>query len=288
MRLAPPWLIPLAVVFVGCAPKTQQFGGVPRSGHAPKVVSLSPSTTEIIASQFDVRMLAGRTEVDNYPPSVLTTPVVASVKPDFEKIKSVGPSLIVYDADLFNPDDAGRITAMGVDSFAFKSHTLDGFEKELYELSGKIGSETNVSGYVDRIEQEASNAKGDQPKTLPKVAVVMSGDYVAGTNSFVADIVKICGGQPVGPPSDKFAPMSPEAVVAAAPDIVVLATSKTTAEKDAAALRIDPRFANSPAIKNGHLSAIDQDVVLRRGTRVDKLVQSLHKAISLGAQGAAQ
>ncbi len=284
MRLAPSWLVPLAVVLSGCASKAQQVGGVPRSGAAPRVVSLSPSTTEIVASQLDVRLLVGRTQSDDYPPAVVSVPVVASVKPDFEKIKGVNPSFVVYDADLYGPDDIKRIQGMGAESFAFKAHTLDGFEKELYALSGKLGNETNVSGYVDRIEQEVSGAKGDHPANPPKVAVVLGdGGYLAGTESFLADVVKTCGGVPVGPASDKFAAMPPEALVAAAPDLIILATTKADAERDVAAIRANPRFASSPAVKSGRITPVVQDVLLRRGARVNNLVKDVHKAVALTA-----
>ena len=282
MRLALPLLLPLVVVLSGCGAKAQTVGGVPRMGKAPRVVSLGPSTTEIVASNFNVALLVGRSEKDDYPANVAQVPVVASVKPDFEKIKGANATFLVFDADLYNPDDVKRIEASGVESFPFKAHTVAGFEKELYELSGKLGSETGVSGYVDRIERERSIAEGDPPASPPKVAVVLDGGkYLAGTESFLADVVRIAGGKLVGPAADKFDAMGAEALVAAAPDAIVLATTKEAAAKEIATLRADPRFATTPAVKNGRISAIEQDIVLRRGTRVDKLIESMHKIVAL-------
>lgn len=282
MRFALPLSLPLALVLAGCPAKAQQVGGVPRREKMPRVVSLSPGTTEIVGGSMDARLLVGRTEKDDFPTSVSTVPVVASVKPDFEKIKGVAPSVLLYDADLYNADDVKRIEGMGAEPIAFKAHTIAGFERELYALAGKLGSETNVASYVARIESEANLARADRASVSPKVAVVLpGGDYVAGTASFLADVVKTCGGTPVGPASDKFAAFSPEAAVAAAPDLIVLATSKETAEKDVAALKTNPRFANSPAVKNGRITPIQQDVVLRRGNRVDALIKAIHHAIAL-------
>ena len=282
MRLALPLAFLSFALVAGCASKAQTIGGTPRSGKVPRVVSLGPGTTEAIATSFDMRLLAGRGASDDYPANVATVPVVASIKPDYEKIKGLGATMLVYDADLFNPDDVKRIEAMGLESFAFKAHTVAGFEKELYELAGKLGSETNVSGYVDRIERERSLAEGDEPSQRPKVAVVLGGGkYLAGTDSFLADVVRIAGGDIVGPASVKFDPMSAEALVAAAPDVIVLATTKADAQKDLTALRADPRFAATPAVRNGRVSAIEEDIVLRRGARVDKLIQSLHKIVAL-------
>lgn len=284
MRRALSLLVPFAVVLAGCGPKSQQFGGTPRTGPPPTVVSLSPSVSEIVASNMDVRQLVGRTKADDYPVSVTAVPVVAEVKPDFEAIAKIKPGIVAYDADLFNEADVKQIEATGAKAFAFKEHTVVGFERELYELSGLLGSETNVSSYVDRIERERSIAESDSPSPKPKVAVVLGGGYVAGTNSFVANVVKIAGGEPVGPAADKFAPMSPEALVAAAPDVIVLATDKTTATKDMAALRAAPGFAATPAVRNGKILALTQNVVLRRGARVDTFIRDLHRGIMRSVQ----
>lgn len=284
MRFALALPILFAAAISGCVAKSQPIGGTPRTGKVPRVVSLGPGTTEIVASNINLQLLVGRSESDDFPKNVASIPVVASLKPDFEKIKSLGANFLVYDADLFNPDDVKKLEASGVEAFAFSAHTVAGFEKELYELAGKLGSETAVSAYVDRIERERSLAEGDEPAQRPKVAVVLGGGkYLAGTDSFLADVVRIAGGKIVGPASVKFDPMSSEALVAAAPDVIVLATTKADAQKDVAAIRADPRYAATPAVRNGRVSAIEQDIVLRRGSRVDKLIESMHKIIALDA-----
>ena len=279
MRAALTLLFPFAVVLAGCGPKARQFGGQPRTKAPPSVVSLSPSAAEIVAGNMDVRQLVGRTKADDFPSSVLQVPVVAEVKPDFEAIKRLKPGLVVYDADLYNPADITRIEGMGAESFGVKAHTVEAFKKELFELASKLGSETNVSSYVDRIERERAAAAAEAPSPMPKIAVAMAGGYVAGTESFVADVVKIAGGVPVGPASTKFELASPEAMVAAAPDIIVLATAKATAAADFAKIAADPRFMNSPAIKNKKVIALPQDIVLRRGARVDAFIKDLHRNI---------
>lgn len=252
------------------------------------VVSLSPSTTEIVASTFDSRQLVGRTAADNFPMTVSSVPVVAEVKPDFEKIKKAAPGLVLYDGDLYNESDIKRIESMGIATYAIKAKTVAEFEKQLYELANKLGSETNVSGYVDRIERERGAAEGSQPTPAPKVALILGGSggslLVAGKGSFQADVMKIVGGEIVGPDADKFAPMSPEALVVGAPDVIVLATSKESAEKDFAALKADPRLRTIPAIKNGKVTALNQDEVVRKGGRVDKFISNLKLAIALQVQ----
>ena len=280
-------LLSAALVLGGCGAKAQQIGGQLRTGDRPQVVSLSPSTSEIISSTYDSATLIGRTSSDDFPPSLSKVPVVASVKPDFERIRSIKPTLVVYDADLYNADDIKKIEGMGVESYAFKAHTVDGFEKELYVLSNKLGSETNVSGYVARIDNERRSASADSITPSPKVVVMLSGgagSYVAGTGSFLAEIVKIAGGTLVGPDADKFAPMSSEALISAAPDVIVLSTSKASGAKDVAALQADPRLRTTPAMKAGRIIPFDGSVLTRRGNRVDSLIRDLHHELARSVQ----
>ncbi|RYH14652.1 MAG: ABC transporter substrate-binding protein [Alphaproteobacteria bacterium] len=287
MRAALSLLLPVAVALVGCGPKPQQVGGALREGPPPKIVSLSPSTTELIGSAFDTRMLVGRTAADNFPSNVTSIPVVAEVKPDFEKIKKAAPGLVIYDGDLYNDADIKHIESMGITTYAVKAKTIGEFEKELYELGNKLGGETNVSSYVDRIERERNAAEGAQPTPKPKVALILAGGgnlLVAGTGSFQADVLKTVGGEPVGPDADRFAPMSPEALVAAAPDVIVLGTSKATADKDFATLKSNPRLATIPAIRNGKVTALNQDEMVRKGGRVDKFIKNLHLAVTFQVQ----
>jgi iron complex transport system substrate-binding protein len=238
---------------------------------------------------MDASLVKGKTAADNFPLNSLRgVPIVAEVKPDYEKIQGIKPTLIVYDADLYNDSDIQRLKSTGAELYAIDAKTVEQFERQLYELANRLGSETTVSGYVDRIERERNSAQGDRPSTLPKVAVVLgagSGSpYVAGTGSFVADIVKIAGGTPVGPSATKFATMSPEALVAASPDVLILATTKETAAKDVAALQADPRLKTIPAIRNRRITPIESDVVTRKGSRVDSLIRDIHRGLLLDTQ----
>ncbi len=288
MRAALSLLIPVAVVLSGCGSKAQLIGGEPRRAAPAAVVSLSPSTSEIVGTCFDARQLVGRTSSDNYPSQILSAKVVVDVKPDFELIKTIGPGLVIYDGDLYNDADIKRLESMHIPTKAITAKTIVDFEKELLSLTEPLGSETNCSSYVDRIEVQRAAAAGNKFPNPPKVAVVLGGGssslYVAGTGSFVADVVKTVGGVPTGPSADKFAQMSSEALVAAAPDIIVLATSKERGDQDFAALKSDPRLRTLPAIQQGKIIPMNQDVVVRRGGRVDTFIKELSHKVSLAIQ----
>ena len=279
MRKALPFIATLVIVAVsGCGPKPVVLEARPK--HYRAIISLSPGTTEILASDGDTQALKGRTASCNYPTYIKAQiPIVAAVKPDYERITSIHPDLIVYDKALYSEQDIDKLKSTGADMFAIDANTINGFTAELYKLGSMIAAETHVNDYVNRIHVEEAAATAAPITPTPKIAIVMpsagGSDYIVGTDSFLADVVKASGGQLVGPKSDNFGPLNAEAFTALNPDVIVVPGSKIDTSGPGYLMN-DPRFKSIAAIKNGQVKVIDSDVLLRRGHRVDQLIKALH------------
>jgi iron complex transport system substrate-binding protein len=262
----------LAVVIVGCGgDSSQEIRRAPKAYE--KIVSLSPGLTEIVAMQLGSGRLKGRTKSCNYPISVSSVPVVMSgFKPDIEKLASIKPDLIIYDPVLFDESDVAKLKEIGCDVFPVQANTVDVFCKSLYKLGGMVKSESNISDYVDKIEKARSFAAGNAKDPKPKVAVIMPGKgiehYVAGVGSFQADVVKCAGGEPVGPKMDRFVPLNVELLVQQNPDIIIVAG-------EVASVVSDPRLQSVKALKDKRVMGVNADFMLRAGSRVDKVIESL-------------
>lgn len=275
--------IPLVLLSVGCQ---QGDGNAPlkvRKVVYRKIVSLSPSTTEILAQPLGVT-LAGRSAADNFPTNSLNNvPVVGGVKPDYEKLASIQPDLIVYDGSLYNEDDQKKLKSVGASVYVFDVKSMADFRAQIFELGSLVGQESHASDYLQRVKIELNNAKAKPPTPTPKVAIVLPGssgsNMIVGTQSFLADIVRTIGGNPVGPDGARFTEMNPEALVSLDPDrIVVSGTAADHSGYDA--FIKDPRFKTLKAVKNNAITIIDSDVLLRTGSRVDSLIKALYRAVS--------
>ncbi len=263
---------------VGCGPANQQLGGRPRQKVYRSIVTLSPSTTELLSvtQQLNAQRVRGRTAADNYPKATVDQiPIVASVKPDYEKIAAIKPDLVLYDKDLFNANDVEKIKKLGADTFVLDAVTVDDLVKELYALGSMVGGETNVSDYVDKIY--AARAASASITVHPKVAIIMPGDggahMIAGTDSFDADVVKSAGGQLVGPKGSIFVPLDPEFLLTQNPDWIISVGAPT-------ALLTDPKLKALKAVSQGKIFGISADILLRRGARVDSLITAIFDKIA--------
>lgn len=250
------------------------------------IVSLSPGTTEIVEVNGDSSTLRGRTAADNYPPNMTgSIQVVANVKPDYEAIAQIRPDLIIYDKALYNDQDIAKLKGTGAELFAIDAQSVDDFIKQLYVLGSMIGWETRMDTYIQNIQNSESTAKADPYSPTPKVAIVLAdptGDLICGADTFLGDVVKIAGGEIIGPKGSQFLPLNAEEFVADNPDVIITGGTKvgTVVNVESRDLLMkDPRFKTISAIKTGRVIAIDADVLERRGTRVDKLIDGIHAAI---------
>jgi iron complex transport system substrate-binding protein len=286
MRLLQMLVLALVLVLAGCQ-RNVTVGGVPREKEFINIISLSPSATEIALNNGLTQKLKGRTQSCDFPMTASRVPVIASLKPDYERIAEITPDLVIFDSQLYGPDELKKIEGIGATTFAFKANTLDEFITELFTFGALTGVETSISSYVDRIMQQKSTSLGDPINPKPKVAVMLPGvgfeHMIAGTDGFVADIVRTSGGEPVGPKSDKFERLNAESLVSQNPDIIVLGLPEddlAEADKMARAVLNDPRLASIAAIRGKRITPLNTDIVVRRGGRVDRFIENLHKKLS--------
>ncbi len=268
------FLLPfLALLFTaGCRPGEERVSWPAREKTYRTVASLSPSTTELVGSLAYGLQLVGRTASCDFPAAVSAAPVVAQVKPDYEKLKAANPSLVIYDKGLYSDSDIAQIKALGIDTFEFKGNTIADFTKEVMAFGSLIGAEMEASTYIDKIDAE----KREPISPEARVAIIMpgkSGEHlIAGVNSFHADVVKNAGGVPVGPDSDKYVSISAEALIKLNPDMII-----TAGKPDA--LMADPRLKSLSAIAKVKVRGINSEYMTRRGYRVEKELNLMNRAI---------
>jgi len=281
-------LLLVLVAAIGCQQQAMT-GGKPRPKGSHTVVSLAPGTTELATAFGSTYNLLGRTQACNYPVGVEHAPVVATTKPDYEKISSINPEVILYDSTLYSPGDIQKLQSLGPKLVEVKGDTVDQFIQCLFPLGKALHNESKMSEYADNILAARNGALADPLPKEQKVAMVMTSDkglgYVAASGSFQADCGRAAGANIVGPQGNAFLPVNVEAFLQMNPDIIVVAVSRKDADKDIQALLSDPQLQGLNAIKAKRIVPVDGDVLLRRGSRVDKLIDSLHRSLKKVSQG---
>ena len=129
-----------------------------------------------------------------------------------------------------------------------------------------------------RASTTPGKASVDDPQnTFPTVVLILpgkSGEHlIAGTKSFPGDLVTSSGGKLVGPEADKYVPIDAESLLKLNPDVIVTGGAPDP-------LLHDPRLKALTAIQKLRIRGIsNQDLVVRRGSRVEKAINMIHRAI---------
>ncbi len=242
------------------------------------VISLSPSVTELFASYGKVEVMRGRTAACNHPGGLEKMPVVANIKPDYEKIATLQPDLILYDTSIYNASDIEKIKALGAETFAMDVHTLKEYIDYCYRLGAYNPDPTRMSDYVEKVRSAISLCSGNPPAPGTKVAILIGnskeGEYmIAGKGTFQADEVRTAGGEPVGPDVKNFAPLSVESLISWNPTVIV------TTEGNGVNISSDPRLRSLKAVAKGRIVEFNGDVLLRAGARVDQFITRLNDVL---------
>ena len=156
---------------------------VPSSTARPaRIISLTPSTTEILYGVGAFDRVVAVSDYCSYPPEVNKLPRVGGWNnPNMEQIASLRPDLVVFsDAQAQFVKD--KVEAAGIKTLAVPSQTLEDAYKSI-ELVGRATGEEEAARKL--LEQTRASVESVRLSTerLPKRRVLCVVDRVPGTRS---------------------------------------------------------------------------------------------------------
>ena len=205
----------------------------PAAGPVRRVVTTTPSATEIVAVTAGTRVLVGRDRFSTYPPEVAGLPVVGDfVSPSVEAILQLEPDLVVLDAVQVRTAEALR--SGGVRTLVLEMHTIEDVLDGLTEAGRELGAAEGAAAARRRLEAAIAGARdrGRARTRRPRVLLIQDREVGAlrslvgcGPGSYLDELVGLLGGENVLAGSAvRYPKISPETVIEAAPDVILDAT----------------------------------------------------------------
>lgn len=195
-----------------------------------RIVSLSPSTTEILYGVGAFPHVVGVSQYCTYPPEVAKLARVGGWQTsDVEKILALHPDLIVL-TDAQAPFISDRLHAFGLHFIAVPSQSLADVFSAIKSIGEATGNQANASMLTREMHAslEAIRAKTER---LPRRTVLLSVSrtpgtlsdlYVATAGSYLVDLVEIAGGRSVAEPTRRgYEKISKEAILTLNPEIII-------------------------------------------------------------------
>jgi len=219
----------MLVFFTGCAETPEP---VPVAS-PQRLISTVPSITEIL---FDIGLgdrIVGDSRFTIYPPETLKIEKIGGLYDiEWERVITLRPDLAITTVE--NGSAQKRLGELRIDTLAVDHRSLEGVLAS-YDLIGeRFGGEIQekarqrkaaLKAKLDELEEKTAN--------LPRVRVMLCLDrargsgriqnlYIAGTNPFLQEVIRLAGGDNVGAESGLPYPnVSAEGILAMNPDVIV-------------------------------------------------------------------
>jgi iron complex transport system substrate-binding protein len=235
-----------------------------------RIVCLTEETVETLYLLGEQHRIVGVSGYAVRPPQVRREKprVSAFTSANISKILALEPDLVLTFSDLQAPIAADLIRA-GIAVHAFNQRDIAGILAMIRTLGALVGAtekaETLAQSYERRLKDVAA-----EPASPPRPRVYFEewdNPLISGIG-WVSELIEIAGGTDVfkelaGQKSAKDRIISPEAVIAAAPDAILASWcgKKVVPEK----IRQRPGWSNIPAVRTNRIVEIKSPLILQPG-----------------------
>jgi iron complex transport system substrate-binding protein len=279
IRVLAGWLALLVVVSAQTTPK--------------RIVSLVPSITEVLFAIGAGDEVVGVSSYDRFPPEVMSKPRVgALIDPDFERILSLKPDLVVVYAT--QNDLIDRLKRVGIPLFVSQHAGLAGVTASIREMGARLGRAdraAQIAGAIDRDLEEIRARVAGRPR--PKTALIFGREpgtlraiYASAGIGFMHDMLLAAGGDDAfGDITRENIQVTVEVLLARAPEVIIEVhpAEGWTPERLAREQKVWNTLSSLPAVQSKRVHLIADDRLWAPGPRVAEGVRRLAEILHPGA-----
>ncbi len=248
---------------------------------ANRFLPFAPSVTEILYLFCDTSEIVGRTQNCNYPPAVLSKPIINNYPPDLEGILLRKPDLLITKDGMLSIAQAEAIEKMGIPVYFQQYNSVKDIFKGIVTLSEITGHAARGKIIADSLQKGiALDTASAAAQAIPKVLMLISKEsyFCFGKNTYASDMVRYAGGINAVDSifENPYPILTTEYILKTDPEIII-GGPDVSLEKDFFERHQD--LKRTSAYKNKNYYTIDDDYLSRPGPRVTEAVLSLRDII---------
>jgi iron complex transport system substrate-binding protein len=253
------------------------------------IVSIGGSITEIIFALGAENRLVARDTTSSYPPEAADLPDVGYMRAlSPEGVLATDPAMIIAE------NGAGPIETINVLEGANipfiivpDSYSAEGISAKIIAVGKAIGEEEKAQILADDLRKRLAEvtrasgerAEGDKKRVLFVLSTQGGRIMASGNGTAAAGMIELAGGLNAVTGFDGYKPMTDEAVIAAAPDAILMMERGGDHDSTADALLQMPAIATTPAAKSRAVIRMDGLYLLGFGPRTADAVTDLNHAL---------
>ncbi|WP_424985570.1 heme/hemin ABC transporter substrate-binding protein [Microbulbifer sp. S227A] len=255
-----------------------------RAGEAD-VVSAGGSITEIVFALGEQDRLVARDTTSTYPDAARALPNVGYLRAlSPEGVLALRPGLILAEEDAGPPETLEVLRAAGVPLVLIPDDpSPEGITAKIRAVGDALGAPERADQLArqvtDQMRAVAGRAAGLADHARKRVLFVLSlqGGRVlaAGEETKAASVIELAGAVNAMAGFTGYKPVTEEAIIAAAPDIILMMDRGGAQPVDDAAVLAMPAIAATPAGRNKAVIRMDGQYLLGFGPRTARAVTDL-------------
>jgi iron complex transport system substrate-binding protein len=242
----------------------------PRSTFPPsRIVCLTEETVETLYLIGEQDRIVGVSGYAVRPPQVRREKprVSAFTSADIPKILALEPDLVLAFSDL-QADIVADLARAGLAVHLFNQRSIAGILAMIRTLGALVDAREKADALAQRLANRLAAVAAAATKTKPRVYFEEWDEPLISGIGWVSELIEIAGGEDTmkslrGEPAAKNRIVSPAAVAAAAPDVILASWCGKKVVVDR--IRQRPGWDAIPAVRDGRIFEIKSPLILQPG-----------------------
>jgi iron complex transport system substrate-binding protein len=245
-----------------------------------RIVSLSPTATETLYAVGAGRQVVAVDDQSNHPRRAPRTSL-SGFRPNTEAIAAYRPDLVIVASEA----GVAELERLGIKVLQLAAPTtLPGAYRQVNQLGRATGHPRMAAAVVKRMRTRISASVRSVQRHARRLSVYheLTTDFYSVTSrTFIGQIYRLFGLRNIADAAagaSDYPQLSGEYIIAANPDLIVLADSKCCGQRYAT-VAARPGWSGISAVRNRRVVAMDDDIASRWGPRIVQFVRTVAAAV---------
>jgi len=256
------------ILCAGCTRSESFEPPLVQAGHYERIVSLTPSLTEILFAIDAGDRVRGVTAWCDYPPEAASLPRVGDfLKPNMEAMLSIKPDLVVLAAtgNLLR-ESYDNLVRLDIEVLVVWNNTIEETLDAVREIGRVLELDQNAARLEKRIRHDLAKTKERFTSLRSQRILWVMGRkpiVAVGDGTFQDELIEAVGGINVAAGMGAWPVLNAEFVLAADPYFIFYSAMETSRDDDHW-----KKFSSLKAVREARIYPLDSDLVYRPGPRM--------------------
>ena len=249
-----------------------------------RIVSLIPSTTELLCHLGLAEALVGVTVYCREPAELLRgkTRIGGEKDPDLERIRALGPDLVVANVEENVREHIETLQAWGIPVLVTYPRTVAGAIAMVRELGVATGTVERATALADELEarlDEVRRASAARPAVRAFYAIWREPYMTIGADTYIHDVLAVCGAANIfADAASRYPVVTLQDVAARQPEIILLPDEPFRFRR--VHLQDFAPYRAIPAVRDDRIHLVDGKPFSWHGPRLAEALRTLPALLS--------